>query len=114
MQKQNMYIIAADIWGDGTLMYLAWQPDYWANSMLKEYFWTSMETLRDILTNNPSFNMPPHQFAFGHEYGAHSLMKRLGMAEHVIKIDLDAKQKLDMSDLRRGETGVYPGIAAFM
>lgn len=90
---QEMYIITADIWGDGTPMYLAWQPHTYANSVDDQYFWTSLESVFDILQHSPSYNMPPHQFAFGHKEGAEGLMKRLGIAGTVVRIDLDKVQK---------------------
>lgn len=76
MCKVPMYVITCDF-GDGDPMYLAWQPYEWADSILEEYFWTSMESLKKILMKNPEFNMPPHQFAFGHEAGALQLSKKL-------------------------------------
>lgn len=91
--KVPMYVIACDIFHDGAPMYLAWQPYAYANSLDDQYFWTSLESVFDILQHSPSYNMPPHQFAFGHKEGAESLMKRLGIAENIVRIDLDKVQK---------------------
>ena len=91
--KVPMYVVACDIFHDSTPMYLAWQPYAYANSVDDQYFWTSLESVFDILQHSPSYNMPPHQFAFGHREGACGLMKRLGVTASIVQIDMDVVQK---------------------
>lgn len=72
--KTPLYVVAAHIWDDSLQVsnFMAWQPLPWDDD---GYFWTGRQALADILKGFPEYNMPPHQFCFGHREGAAKLIR---------------------------------------